>query len=114
MLFSVNHRTKPGKDKYTCTKCGQVVILDDHTDTLPLCPKCNGTNYRPCAYITSFVIAIIVYAGKGRASLVLTVIIHELTFSGLCPGRAGSGVAKILLNSLPEETSEKNAKPGVQ
>ena len=38
---------KPGKGRYTCTKCGQVVVLDDRTDTLPPCPKCHGTNYRP-------------------------------------------------------------------
>jgi ribosomal protein S27AE len=39
---------KPGKGKYICTKpgCGQVVILDDRTDTLPPCPKCHGTNFR--------------------------------------------------------------------
>lgn len=37
---------KPGKSTYTCTnaKCGQKVILDDKTDTLPPCPKCHGTN----------------------------------------------------------------------
>lgn len=38
---------KPGKGEYTCTSCGQVVILDDNTDTLPPCPKCNGTEYTP-------------------------------------------------------------------
>lgn len=38
---------KPGKGKYTCTKCGQVVVLDDNTDTLPPCPKCAATTYRP-------------------------------------------------------------------
>lgn len=36
---------KPGKGTYTCKKCGQVVRLDDNTDTLPPCPKCNGTEY---------------------------------------------------------------------
>ncbi len=45
---------KPGKGTYYCTKCGQRVILDDHTDTNVLilhlgvsisnCPNelCNG------------------------------------------------------------------------
>ena len=36
---------KPGKGEYTCSTCGQTVILDDDTDTLPPCPKCNGTDY---------------------------------------------------------------------
>lgn len=38
---------KPGKGSYICTKCGQRVYLDDATDTLPPCPSCNNTNYRP-------------------------------------------------------------------
>ncbi len=38
---------KPGIGTYQCTKCGQNVHLDDKTDTLPPCPKCDGTNYRP-------------------------------------------------------------------
>lgn len=36
---------KPGAGTYTCDNCGQVVVLDDNTDTLPPCPKCNGTEY---------------------------------------------------------------------
>lgn len=36
---------KPGKGKYQCTNCGQTVYLDDSTDTLPPCPKCNKTTY---------------------------------------------------------------------
>ncbi len=36
---------KPGKGTYKCTKCGQIVVLDDNTDTLPPCPTCNGTNF---------------------------------------------------------------------
>lgn len=36
---------KPGKGTYKCTKCGITVILDDSTDTLPPCPKCNGTDF---------------------------------------------------------------------
>ncbi|GAB6170606.1 hypothetical protein JCM15765_08810 [Paradesulfitobacterium aromaticivorans] len=37
---------KPGKGSYQCTKCGQIIRLDDNTDTLPPCPRCNGTNFR--------------------------------------------------------------------
>lgn len=36
---------KPGKGEYTCDDCGQVVVLDDNSDTLPPCPKCSGTDY---------------------------------------------------------------------
>ncbi|NLK72755.1 MAG: zinc ribbon-containing protein [Clostridiales bacterium] len=36
---------KPGAGTYQCTKCGQIVVLDDSTDTLPPCPKCNNTTY---------------------------------------------------------------------
>ncbi|MDN5323726.1 MAG: hypothetical protein PWQ67_2180 [Clostridia bacterium] len=36
---------KPGKGLYECIKCGQLVRLDDHTDTLPPCPSCNGTEF---------------------------------------------------------------------
>lgn len=38
---------KPRKGIYTCKKCGQIVNLDDNTDTLPPCPNCHNTNYRP-------------------------------------------------------------------
>ncbi|MGO2787890.1 MAG: zinc ribbon-containing protein, partial [Enterococcus faecalis] len=31
---------------YTCTNCGQQVVLDDKTDTLPPCPRCDNTKYR--------------------------------------------------------------------
>lgn len=34
---------KPGKGIYQCYYCGQIVILDDMTDTLPPCPKCDKT-----------------------------------------------------------------------
>jgi len=37
---------KPGKGTYYCIKCGQAVTLDDASDTLPPCPRCNGTEYR--------------------------------------------------------------------
>lgn len=36
---------KPGKGTYVYTYCGQRVVLDDNTDTLPPCPKCNKTSY---------------------------------------------------------------------
>lgn len=36
---------KPGTGTYTCDNYGQVIVLDDDTDTLPSCPKCNGTEY---------------------------------------------------------------------
>lgn len=40
---------KPGIGVYTCTNpnCQTKVRLDDATDTLPPCPKCHGTDYRP-------------------------------------------------------------------
>jgi DNA-directed RNA polymerase subunit RPC12/RpoP len=37
--------TKPGNGTYQCTKCGQIVVLDDKNDTLPPCPKCNNTAF---------------------------------------------------------------------
>lgn len=36
---------KPGKGLYKCTVCGELVRLDDDTDTLPPCPKCSNTTY---------------------------------------------------------------------
>ena len=36
---------KPGKGKYMCFACGQIVVLDDNTDVLPPCPKCGKTVY---------------------------------------------------------------------
>lgn len=36
---------KPGKGEYICKLCRQVVVLDDHSDTLPPCPKCSFTEY---------------------------------------------------------------------
>ena len=38
---------KPGKGTYVCKNCGQSVVLDDDTDTLPPCPNCSGTEYKP-------------------------------------------------------------------
>lgn len=37
---------KPGKGIYICTVCGTTVTLDDTTDTLPPCPKCDNTTFR--------------------------------------------------------------------
>ncbi len=37
---------KPGKGTYVCIACGQTVVLDDDTDTLPPCPNCSRTDYR--------------------------------------------------------------------
>jgi len=36
---------KPGKGTYACRNCGQIVTLDDFTDTMPPCPKCNNTEF---------------------------------------------------------------------
>lgn len=36
---------KPGKGTYKCTYDGQLVVLDDTTDTLPPCPKCAKTEF---------------------------------------------------------------------
>lgn len=36
---------KPGKGTYKCISCGEIVILDDNTDTLPPCPKCHKVHY---------------------------------------------------------------------
>lgn len=38
---------KPGRGTYVCTSCSTSVTLDDDSDTLPPCPKCNGTHYTP-------------------------------------------------------------------
>jgi len=38
---------KPGKGTYTCTNCGQTVVLDNDSDRLPPCPNCEGTKYTP-------------------------------------------------------------------
>ena len=38
---------KPGKGTYTCKSCGQTVVLNDESDTLPPCPSCAKTEFRP-------------------------------------------------------------------
>ncbi|MCK5225001.1 hypothetical protein KAR04_09515, partial [Candidatus Calescamantes bacterium] len=40
-----NTGEKPGKGRYRCTKCGQVVVFDNASDTLPPCPKCNNAEF---------------------------------------------------------------------
>jgi len=36
---------KPGKGRYVCLNCGEDLILDDNTDTLPPC-KCSKCLFR--------------------------------------------------------------------
>lgn len=36
---------EPGKGDYKCTKCGQIITLDDSTDKLPPCPKCEKCSW---------------------------------------------------------------------
>ena len=36
---------KPKKGTYKCNNCGTLITLDDDTDTMPPCPKCNGTEF---------------------------------------------------------------------
>ena len=36
---------KPEKGTYHCMSCGQPVVIDDKTNTLPPCPKCGKTRY---------------------------------------------------------------------
>jgi len=36
---------KPGGGTYTCTKCNVTITLDENTDTMPPCPKCNNTEF---------------------------------------------------------------------
>ncbi|WP_329494537.1 zinc ribbon-containing protein [Caproiciproducens sp. CPB-2] len=46
LIMTYSTGEKPGKGNYQCTTCGEIVHLDDDTDTLPPCPKCNHTTYR--------------------------------------------------------------------
>lgn len=36
---------KPGIGTYKCIACGQLVRLDNVSDTLPPCPQCEKTTY---------------------------------------------------------------------
>jgi len=35
------------KGTYYCKKCGSPKVLNDDTDVLPPCSKCNGTEFTP-------------------------------------------------------------------
>ena len=36
---------EPGKGTYKCNPCGETVTLDDDTDKLPPCPRCEKCDY---------------------------------------------------------------------
>ncbi|MCK4997169.1 hypothetical protein KAS08_02600 [Candidatus Pacearchaeota archaeon] len=36
---------KPSRGTYQCKSCRQRVVLDDTTDTMPPCPKCEKTEF---------------------------------------------------------------------
>jgi len=36
---------KPGTGTYTCRICRQQISLDDETDTMPPCSRCNHTEF---------------------------------------------------------------------
>lgn len=38
---------RPGPGTYVCTMCGYEVAIKDHTEKLPLCPKCFASTYNP-------------------------------------------------------------------
>ena len=40
-----NTGEKPGIGDYQCNNCGEVVRLNDNSDTLPPCPKCHKTSF---------------------------------------------------------------------
>lgn len=42
-MYSTGER--PGKGLYKCVNCGEVIKLDDNSDTLPPCPKCHSTRW---------------------------------------------------------------------
>lgn len=37
---------KPGKGTYACTRDNEVIHLDQDTDALPPCPRCNNIWWR--------------------------------------------------------------------
>lgn len=49
-IYPMNYNTgeKPGKGKYVCTKCGEIINLPKDEDELPSCPnhKCNSTVWK--------------------------------------------------------------------
>lgn len=36
---------KPGAGSYICDNCGQEVTLDEDSDTMPPCPRCDRTEF---------------------------------------------------------------------
>lgn len=36
---------KPGAGRYACTNCDKELVLDDNTDTLPPCSKCDNCTF---------------------------------------------------------------------
>lgn len=36
---------KPGRGLYLCAKCDERIRLDQDSDRLPPCPRCNGTKW---------------------------------------------------------------------
>lgn len=40
-----NSGEKPGKGTYKCTKCGNVITLEQNSDELPVCPRCKNTTF---------------------------------------------------------------------
>ncbi len=36
---------QPGKGVYYCKKCGTRVVIEETTDTLPTCSRCNHTEF---------------------------------------------------------------------
>ncbi len=45
----------PGKGMYICTNCYQRITLDDTSDRLPPCPKCEGTKFKKDSTIIEIV-----------------------------------------------------------
>ena len=43
-MYSTGDR--PGKGRYRCVKCGEIVALDDDSDTLPPCSSCDATEWK--------------------------------------------------------------------
>ena len=43
--MTYNCGQKPGKGTYVCNNCGEDLVLDDTTDTLPPCAKCNNCKF---------------------------------------------------------------------
>lgn len=42
MIFSIGE--KPGKGNYQCIACGEIAIMNNSLDVLPLCIRCNRHN----------------------------------------------------------------------